>query len=184
VTVNRVRLLLEGRPGIGKTTVARKLVDQLRAEGFAMRGFTTEEIRQKGRRVGFAVESVGRSPGQVQRGVLARLDLPGPPRVGRYGVDLPGFESLVLPELRRPSAGEVVLIDELGKMELASAQFRETVAALFESEIPIVATVHVYRHPFTEALKRRPDVEVVRVTERNRDGLSQSLLKRLKAGRG
>jgi nucleoside-triphosphatase len=180
VTGSRVRLLLEGRPGIGKTTVARGLVEQLRAEGFPLRGFTTEEIREQGRRLGFAVESVVGAPGEAQRGVLAHVDLPGPPRVGKYGVDLLGFESLVLPELRRPGVGEVVVIDELGKMELASAQFREAVMALLERELSVVATVHVYRHPFTEALKARPDVEVVRVTERNRDDLPRSLVERLR----
>lgn len=180
VTGDRVRLLLEGRPGTGKTTVARRLVDLLGTDGFLLRGFTTEEIREKGRRVGFAVESVRGTPGERRRGVLAHLDLPGPPRVGKYGVDITGFESLVLPVLKRPRGGEVVVIDELGKMELASARFREAVTALFEAEASIVATVHVYRHPFTEALKGRRDVEVVRVTQSNRDELPHLLLERFR----
>lgn len=169
-----VRLLLEGRPGIGKTTVARRLVDLLREEGYPLRGFTTEEIRDGSRRIGFAVESV-----LGQRATLAHVDLPGPPRVGKYGVDLPAFEKLVLPVLRRPKVGGVVVIDELGKMELASARFREVVTALLEREVSIVATVHVYRHPYTEALKARPSVEVIRVNSGNRDDLPGQLLERL-----
>jgi nucleoside-triphosphatase len=180
VTEAKTRILIEGRPGSGKTTVARRLVERLRAGGFSVRGFTTEEIRENGRRVGFAVERVPGQRGKRKRGVLAHVDLPGPPRVGKYGVDLPAFESLVLSDLSRPSSHDVVVIDELGKMELASSAFREAVSALFDSEAPIVATVHVFRHPFTEALKARPDVEMVRVTVRNRDDLPRLLLQRLK----
>ncbi len=177
MSAQRLRFLLEGRPGIGKTTIARRLVESLREGGFPLRGFTTEEIRQGGRRIGFAVETV-----LGHRAVLARLDLTGPPRVGRYGVDLAAFEKLVLPELRRPTIGEVFVVDELGKMELASARFREAVTDLLEREVSIVATVHVYRHPFTEALKGRPDVEVIRVNARNRDELPARLLERLNEG--
>jgi nucleoside-triphosphatase len=167
-------LLLEGRPGIGKTTVARRLVELLRKDDVPLRGFTTEEIRVAGRRLGFEVETVlGR------RAVLAHVELPGPPRVGKYGVDLSAFEELVLPVLRTPKIGGVVLIDELGKMELASAGFREAVTALLDREVSMVATVHVYRHPYTEALKARRDVEVLRVDARNRDELPERLLERL-----
>jgi nucleoside-triphosphatase len=174
-------LLLEGRPGIGKTTVARRLVELLEREGVRVRGFITEEIRERGRRVGFAVQTLAGAAGQTGRGVLAHADLPGPPRVGKYGVDISAFERLVLPGLTRADPGDVVVIDELGKMELASARFRRAVTALFDTEARIVATVHLYGHPFTDALKARPDVEVLRVTRSNRDELAQQLLERLKA---
>ncbi|HEY3208720.1 MAG TPA: NTPase [Actinomycetota bacterium] len=172
--MKRPRLLLEGRPGIGKTTVIRRLVELLRERDFPLRGFTTEEIRDGRRRIGFEAETV-----LGQRAVLAHIDLPGPPRVGKYGVDLPAFEKVVLPVLRRPKVGGVVVIDELGKMELASARFREEITGLLDREVSVVATVHVYRHPYTEALKARPDVEVIRVNARNRDALPARLLERL-----
>jgi nucleoside-triphosphatase len=165
-----VRVLLEGRPGSGKTTVARRLVDLLRSRGVEIAGFTTEEIREGRRRGGFAVESV-----EGARAVLAHVDLPGPPRVGRYGVDLEAFERVALPALE--DLAEVVVIDELGKMELASARFRDAVASLLGREVAIVATVHVFRHPFTDRLKRQ--LEVIRVRRSNRDGLPGELAERL-----
>jgi nucleoside-triphosphatase len=160
------RVLLEGRPGVGKTTVARRLVELLRDEGVRVAGFTTEEIREGRRRVGFAVEAIS-----GKRGTLAHIDFPGPPRVGKYGVDLQAFEEIALPQLRQSSKGGVFVVDEIGKMELFSAAFREAVTNLLDRDVAVVATVPVFRHPFTEALKRRADVRVLQVTSGNRDTL-------------
>lgn len=66
------RILLEGRPGIGKTTVALRLVAELRARGVDVAGFTTRELRERGRRVGFEIEDLA-----GERAVLAHVDLPG-----------------------------------------------------------------------------------------------------------
>lgn len=173
------RILLQGRPGVGKTTVARRLVALLRRAGVPVTGFTTEQIREGGRRVGFAVEAVS---GESE--LLAHVDLPGPPRVGRYGVDLGAFDRVAVPALRSPGAGGVVVIDELGKMELFSDAFRDAVGALFDSDVAVVATIHVYEHALTDDLKRRPGVEVLRVTAANRSTLPREVLSRLRLATG
>jgi nucleoside-triphosphatase len=165
------RLLLEGRPGIGKTTVTRRLLKLLQKAGVPVAGFTTGELRIGGRREGFVVEAVSGA-----REVLAHVDLPGPPRVGRYGVDLAALERVALPALREPGAGGVVVVDELGRMELASSAFRAAVVELLGRDVAVVATVHRARHRFTDALKRRPDIRVVRVTEATRDALPEKLM--------
>ncbi|MFB7219039.1 nucleoside-triphosphatase [Streptomyces sp. NPDC056227] len=174
------RILLEGRPGAGKTTALRRLAALLPTH--AATGFTTEEIRQSGARVGFALETL-----TGRREVLAHVDLPGPPRVGKYGVDLGVLERLALPSLRpaatEEATGRLVLIDELGRMELACTAFRHAVDALFVAEVDVVATVHTHRDPFTDALKRRADIEVVQLTPANRDVLPGELAARLQQPR-
>jgi nucleoside-triphosphatase len=167
-----IRLLLEGRPGAGKTTVARRLVGLIRYGGVMVSGFTTEEIRQGRRRIGFAVESVS-----GRRAVMAHVDLPGPPRVGKYGVDLDALERVALPSLS--AAAEVLVVDELGKMELSSDRFRDAVAHVFDADVAVVATVHRFRHPLTDALK---DVhEVIEVTRENREQLPERIADRVMA---
>lgn len=99
--------------------------------------------------------------------------------MSKYGVDLEAFERLALPALAGARAGDVVLVDELGKMELASQAFCSAVAELFEGPATIIATVQVARHPFTDALKTRSDVETIRVTYGNRDELPVLLTKRM-----
>jgi nucleoside-triphosphatase len=167
------RLVVEARPGAGKTTAFRRLAELMRESGAPTKGFTTEELRERGRRVGFVVESLGGA-----RETLAHVELPGPPRVGRYGVDLEAFERVALPALRA-SSGDVVLVDELGKMELASAGFRAAVEELVEAPVALAMTVQVARHPLTDRLRGRPDVEVIRLTARNRDQLPEELAERL-----
>jgi nucleoside-triphosphatase len=173
-----MRILLEGRPGAGKSTIARRLADRLGRDGIPVSGFLTEEIRESGRRLGFSLERFG-----GERDVLAHVDLPGPPRVGRYGVDLAAFERVAIPALEQAGKDEVAIIDELGKMELASDAFREAVAALLDRPVPVVATVQSASHAFTDALKRRRDVETMRVTTANRDELPELLAARLKGDR-
>jgi nucleoside-triphosphatase len=164
--------LIEARPGAGKTTALAGLAKLLAERGATLAGFLSTEIREGGRRVGFEIETLG-----GERGTLAHVDIPGPPRVGRYGVALEEFERLALPALRAPA--DVVLIDELGKMELASAAFRDAVTTLLEGKTPVVATVHTFRHPFTDRLKRRPEAELVRLSRKNRDELPRQLAVRL-----
>jgi nucleoside-triphosphatase len=165
-----MRILLEGRPGVGKSTIARRLAEMLREDGIPVTGFVTEEIREGGRRVGFSVARLG-----GERGVLAHVELPGPPRVGRYGVDLATFERLAIPALEEASEGDTAIVDELGKLELASLSFRDAFCALLERSVPLVATVQRAAHPFTDALKRRRDVETLSVTTANRDELPERL---------
>ncbi|MET7493866.1 NTPase [Streptomyces sp900116325] len=170
------RILLEGRPGVGKTTAIRRLAALLNGRDIV--GFTTEEIRQGGARVGFALETAA-----GRRAVLAHAGFPGPPKVGRYGVDLGVMDRLALPALMAASADpaprQLVLIDELGRMELASASFREAVRSLFEADVDVVATVHAHSDPFTDALKQRPGIELIAVTRVNRNALPERLATRL-----
>jgi nucleoside-triphosphatase len=166
------RLLLEGRPGSGKTTAVAGLVDLVRADGVSVSGFLTRELRAGGRRVGFTLETL-----DGRRGILAHVGIREKPRVGKYGVALDDLERLAIPALRADA--ELIVVDELGKMELASARFRDAVTALFERHLAIVATVQVHAHPFTDELKHRPSVTVLRLTLPNREDMPAAIAARI-----
>jgi nucleoside-triphosphatase len=153
--------------------MARRLVSLLSEEGAHVAGFTTAEIRKDGGRVGFSIETI-----DGHRGVLAHVDIDGP-RVGKYGVDVSGFEDLALPSLELDDDKTIVVIDELGKMELLSDAFRKSVEKLFDGANELVATVHVFKHPFTDGLKQSPDADVVKITRANRDDLPREIAMRV-----
>jgi nucleoside-triphosphatase len=157
---------------VGKTTAIRRLAALLRTR--EVTGFTTQEVRLGAGRVGFTLETL-----TGRRAVLAHIDFPGPPRVGRYGVDPSVMDRLAVPALVPTGPGVVVLVDELGQMELASPAFRNAVTTLLDSDADVIATVHARSHPFTNGLKQRADIEVMQVTPANRDALPELLAARL-----
>ncbi len=154
-------LLLTGRPGIGKTTVMLRLAGLL--AGRRLAGFTTAEIREAGRRVGFRGTTLdGREV------VIAHESLRGSPRVSRYGVDT-GAIAVLAASLAPDPGVEVYLIDEIGKMECLCPQFVAAVERLASSPVPVVATVSERGGGLIAQVKRWPDATLWQVTHANRD---------------
>ena len=159
----RKKILITGRPGVGKTTVIRKF---LAGASSIAGGFLTAEIRQSGRRVGFRVEDVH----DGTEGILAHADYGSGPRVGKYRVDVAAFERLGVKALSEALRRRgTVIIDEIGKMELCSEAFQQAVTEVMGSDHPILATIPTHRHPFLEKLRRRGDVTLIELTTANRD---------------
>lgn len=163
------RILLTGRPGCGKTTVIRLTVDLVGPDDCA--GFYTEEVREGGRRIGFDVVTL-----DGRRGHLARAGAPGP-RVGRYGVDVDSFEQLGVRSLEHadPNRARILVIDEIGKMELLSDRFVAVLRRILDSGWPVLGSLMASRNPIADSIRRRPDIQVVEVTSENRQGLPSEL---------
>lgn len=166
-------VFLEGKPGVGKTTLLRAIADQIALREIG--GFYTEEIREKGHRVGFRIETFA-----GQSGILAHVKYKTGPHVGKYGVDVPAFEKIGVKGLENAlKESQIILIDEIGKMELFSSRFQKAVLRCLDSVTPVIATVMLRPHPFVDRLKTRPDVRLVTVTFGNRDELAFKFIQEL-----
>ena len=157
-------LFVTGLPGTGKTTLIRKILERL-PPGTSASGFFTAEMRESGERVGFTVNTL-----DGQSGLLAHVRIGGGARVGRYGVDVAGFEGLVLPRLE-PGGASLYVIDEIGRMECFSGAFCASVKRLLDSGAPVLGTVALKGGGFIAEVKARDDVALFEVTLKNRDRL-------------
>lgn len=169
-----MNLLITGKPGVGKTTLVERLIEEFRGY-LRLAGFTTTEVRDpQGERLGFDIVTVG-----GKRGELARVGFQSRIRVGRYGVNLAAFEQLALPELVCRDV-DLIVVDEIGKMECSSGRFRRAVEDALDSQANVLATIGISGLLFLEAIRGRPDVELITVTERNRDTLVSDLSTRFR----
>lgn len=162
-------LLVRGSPGCGKTTLAVRVVEELAGRGFKAAGFVTEEIREGKTRRGFRIRDL--DGGEA---VMAHVDFRGGPRVGKYTIDLKALEEVALQAMDKARGGaDLVVIDEIGKMEALSAAFRERVVELLDLPIPLLATVPAGDHPFILSLLERRDVSVYDIDRRNREEMKE-----------
>ncbi|MGO9083180.1 MAG: nucleoside-triphosphatase [Streptosporangiaceae bacterium] len=166
------RILLTGPPRSGKTTLACRLIQELAGRGTNVGGFITRELREDGKRTGFTVAEIG-----GRSALLAHVTLPEGPRVGRYRVDVAAFESIALPAIERARDAGVAVFDELGLMELLSPPFIASFTQFLDCDVPLVATIHARTHPVTDAIRRRPGIQLLQV----RPETSSALLARLTA---
>ncbi len=170
------RLLLTGKPGVGKTTVVTRTVERLRGAGTDVSGFYTEEVRgADGRRTGFDLVRL-----DGERVPLARIGQPSEVTVGRYGVDVDAVADHAIPALTSPT-GDVVVVDEIAPMELACPGFADAILALLDRPVAVLATVHRRGDAFTDRLKARADVRLIEVTPADRDDLPAELTRTLAA---
>ena len=162
-------ILLTGKPGCGKTTVLQRVIARLE---IPMGGFYTREIRQGNQRQGFELVTL-----DGQRRLLAHTSIRSPQRVGKYGVDVGTLDDLAVGAIRKAlAAGGLVVIDEIGPMEIASRRFREAVFAALESPSTLLGAIVQRNTPFTDAVKRHSGVSLIEVRSENREGLPDYIL--------
>lgn len=154
--------LLTGRPGAGKTSLIKQALAGMKGEAG---GFYTEEIRTRGVREGFRLVTL-----DGQTTILAHIDIRSPYRVSKYGVDVDSLDQIGVSALRQAAEQcALVVIDEIGKMELFSADFREAIGQIIGSGKRVLGTIMLNPNPFADAIKHQPQVKLLTVTRDNHE---------------
>jgi nucleoside-triphosphatase len=171
------RIFLTGQPGIGKTTAIRLIARDLERRGKRVGGMISSEIRDAGGRVGFQLEDI--STHKV--GILAHLQeklRDTRPTVGKYYVNLHDIEKIGAAAIRNAvNIADVIIIDEIGPMELKSKEFNAAVEFALASEKSLVATIHrLSTHPLISSIKSNANCRLIEVTFHNRDHIPSEVV--------
>ena len=154
---------------MGKTTIIRRALDSTHLNAG---GFFTEEIKAGGTRQGFRIVTM-----DVQNAILSHIDIKARNRVGKYGVDTEALDRVGVSTLQRAIREcDIVVIDEIGKMELLSPNFKRTVLEALSSGKRVLGTIMLAPHPWADEIKRNPNVTIITVTRTNREEIFKRVL--------
>ncbi|MBN2223282.1 MAG: AAA family ATPase [Deltaproteobacteria bacterium] len=164
-------ILITGSPGVGKTTLIASIVVRLPG---TKTGFITREIRKGGVRKGFIIETL-----DGERASLAQVTPFGSPRVGKYRVISESIRRVGVPAIG--GRADFIVIDEIGKIEGTPEGFIRAVHKVLAGPSTVIATIAGNGNSFIEEIKLRPDVQLFKMTLRNRDSLAEDILKKISA---
>jgi len=167
-------LFVTGRPGIGKTTVLLNAAEKLRAGGYHIGGMISKEVREGDTRVGFQVIDINTGI----KGWLAHVKQPTGPQVSKYKVNLNDLDLIGVKAIREAmNEADLVVIDEIGPMELFSQAFKQVIREAVDSRKLILGVIHhSARDPLVDSIEKRDDVEILEVTFENRSRLHNILI--------
>lgn len=168
---------ITGMPNVGKTETLIKIIKSLEEHGYTVQGMVTEPIIKKKKRVGFYV----RDWQTGEKEIFAHIDYENKEKIGNYGVDIEALEKIGVPAIEKAIVDEninIIIIDEIGKMEMLSEKFCEMVTAALDSDKPIIVTLHKKsRTPLLQDVRRRDDIRILEVTPVNRNLLPYKIEK-------
>jgi nucleoside-triphosphatase THEP1 len=164
-------ILLTGPPRCGKSTLIEKLIRQIDRP---LTGFFTREIREGGKRKGFSIITL-----DGKEGVLAHEESESRVRVGKYGVNIDELDRIAIPAMIPSKPEEIVIIDEIGKMECLSPLFKGALTKTLDSENTVLGSIALKGGPFIQKIKDRKGLLLVTVSEENRDSLVAYILEQI-----
>lgn len=169
----RKNIVITAVPHTGKSTLLQKVIAEIPQK----RGFYAREQKDaRGVRTGF--ECVTNNEKHDPFPLAYVSDEKSPYRVGKYVVNLDHLDTYCKWSMNF-SVGEsdMLYIDEIGQMQLYSEPFKKYVLKCFDSEATTISTISaIYYDPFIEEIKKRTDVILLELTEKNRNSMAEYIL--------
>ena len=163
-------IILTGKPRCGKTTTIIRAIQHLKLNSAG--GFFTQEICQDNQRIGFKITSLA-----GKEGILAKKGFKSRFRLGKYGIILNDLEEIGVAAIEEAiRTKRIVVIDEIGRMELFSKRFKYAVLQALDSKKRVLGTIQESDIPFLTKIKSRKDTIILELKSNNRE----EILKKIK----
>lgn len=164
-------ILVTGKPRVGKTSLLKELIPYLSSCG----GFYTQEMREGNSRTGFEIITL-----DGERGLLAKKGLKSPFRLGSYGIDINDLENIGVESVQKAiNTKDIIIIDEIGKMELFSEKFKDVVLKALDSGKRLLGVIHREDMLFLKRIKERKDVLVLELMADNYSNVLNTIKREL-----
>ncbi len=171
----RSKILITGPPRSGKSTLISKIIEYYSKKNYVIYGFLTPEVRMGGKRVGFDFEDIYSG----KRNKLARAgNYKTQFKLGRYSIFIKEFDQMIskLEEVEIQKI-DILIIDEIGKMEFFSKKFQEFIKKQFQLDLPIVATVgQKLQHPIKNFILKLSKVNLFNLNRQNQQRVFQKII--------
>jgi len=165
------RLAVTGPPGVGKSTLVQKCANASRHK---VGGVLARDKRVKDRRVGFELLDLGSGA----MGMLADETGDGP-QLGKYRVRLDDLDRIGARAIEEALQSDLIVVDEVGPMELSSKRFVAAVEKAIASDKPMLVVLHQWsQHPL--AKKIRKTFRVITLSQENRDRIADEISMEMK----
>ena len=165
--VKNLKIGISGVIGIGKTETLKRIIDMLEEEEISIGGMITEPILEDNRQMGFQVMDWETK----EKAVFAHLNLDTSLKIRGYGVDLDALNEVGVKAVENAARkNDVILVDEIGKIEVESDKFNNVVKNVMNINKPMILTFNKKsRNPLLQDIRRRDDVRILELTEVNKD---------------
>ncbi len=165
---------ITGLPNTGKTQLLMKIIEMLEAEEMIVGGMITEAIIFKNKKVGFYVIDWLTK----KKRKFAHENIESNIHVENYGVDMRALDAVGVKAIKTAiDEADVIIIDEVGKLEVESPGFVKVVNDALDSDKPIILTLHKKsRNPLLQDIRRRDDLRILEVTPVNRNLLPYKIM--------
>lgn len=155
-------ILITGLPGAGKTTLIKRLC--IIFKEFNPVGFVTNELMEEGSIAGFEANNLF-----GDNKIFAHTKLKSKVSIGKYKVDIKGFDIFLDQTFSREKKTSLYFIDEIGKITCESKKFGKIILALLDAKKPVISTITDKGIGLISDIRKREDVSIFEVTEQNRE---------------
>jgi len=163
-------IFLTGKPRSGKSYLINEIVERLQEKGLKVGGILTPDIRENNERTGFNIIDIYTGAKEI----LASKHRKEGPTLGKYRINVEGINIVTNRFSENLEKFDIIVIDELGVMELKSAMFKEMLDQILK--IPklklIVLNQHLVKFHVSEG-------ELVEMKRENAEEIKENILRKI-----